>query len=154
MISFWRRLPAVTLLAGFGFLISACGGKEAVSREDLQAQAFYDLRAAVEGVIEEQTRKEAALAVVDELEAGTDALRASLNQRRSELRRLHVDYDTTREELEAFTDSIERQIRTNHSRVSSAHQSLIAETTPQEWAALSKADTKAMNAIANSLRGI
>jgi len=144
----------LALIAGMAMLISACGGKQPVSREDQQAQAFDDLRVAIETVIDDQERKEAALVIVKQLEASTDELRASLITRRSELRRLHVDYDTTREELVEFTNSIEEQIRANGREVSTEHQTLIAETTPQEWDALTKAETKAMKALANSLRGI
>jgi len=134
--------------------IVGCFGDKAVRPEDTEKQAFDDLRVSVQNVVADQQRQEAAIGVVNRLETDYQELREALIRRRADLRRLHADYDATTESLIDFANSVERKIQGHQQRVSRTHQELISATTPDEWSLLIKTDTKAMNALSNSLQGI
>lgn len=73
--------------------LTACGGKDVVSREDQQAAAFADLRAAVEEVVASEEGQNAALDLVANIEDKIDELRVMLVYRRAELRRKYTRGD-------------------------------------------------------------
>ena len=148
-----NRLHIVTI-AAIVLGVAACSAQKSVGPADVRKQAYEDLRTSMRAAIADQEREDAAIEILGQLESDVHDLHESLTRRRAELRRLHVDYDTTREELIAFSYSIEREIQQNQQRASKTHQELIAVTTPEEWDKLTKADTKAMNAITQSLQGM
>ncbi len=134
--------------------LAACGGKEPVAPEDVQATAFADLRAAVEDAIDDPSRETDVLALLDQFEADVATLRESLVERRAELRRLNANYDTTRDELSTYAATMESRIQDNRRQLLEARGRLVAATTEDEWDAITKADTKAMKAIARSMQSL
>ena len=150
-----KRNPRLILLSFvLTTLLTACGGKEAVAPADVQAEAFADLRAAVEGAIEDPSRETDVLALLDQVEADVATLRESLVERRAELRRLNANYDTTREELSTYAATMESRIQDNRRQLLEARGRLVAATTEDEWDAITKADTKAMKTIARSMQSL
>ena len=136
----------------FGF--AGCGGEKSVTPEDIQKQAFEDLRTAVRDAVADQEREDAAVEIVNQLQTDVQELRETLIRRRAKLRRLHADYDTTKEALVEFSNLMEREIQAGQQRVSQTHQALIATTTPDAWSILTNVDTKAMKDVTQLLQGI
>ena len=150
-----NRNPRLILLSFFlTTLLTACGGKEPVAPADVQAEASADLRAAVEGAIDDPGRETDALALLEQFESDVATLRESMIERRAELRRLNADYDTTREELSTYAATMESRIQDNRRRILEARGRLVAATTADEWDAITKADTKAMKTIARSMQSL
>jgi len=142
----------VLLLAAAALAFAGCGGKDAVAPADVEKQAFEDLRTEVREVIADPVREAEALAVVDALSKDLVTLRASVSERNSQARKLNANYDTPRADFEALFDQIYMEIRVNRQRVTQNHHMLMAVTTPEEWAQISKSRTKAMQAAINTIR--
>ena len=134
-----RRWTNAVLAIAVISVFAACGGKGPVAPEDVQAEAFADLRATVEGVIGDPGRKTEVLALLDQFEADVATLRESMVERRAELRRLNADYDTTREELSTYAATMESRIQDNRRQLLEARGRLVAATTEDEWDAITKA---------------
>ena len=141
-------------IAAICFGVVGCGSSKAISPEDTQMQAFDDLRASAQEVIADEQRQEAAIEIVNRLETDYQQLVEAMVLRRADVRRLHADYDTTTESLIDFMNSVDRTIQGHQQSVSRTHQELIAITTPEEWSLLNKNDTKSMDTLTNSLKGI
>jgi sarcosine oxidase gamma subunit len=148
-----NRLFRLTI-AIFVLGVAGCSGNKGVSPENVHTQAFADLRIAVRDAVADQEREDTAIEIIGQLESDAQNLHESLTRRRAELRRLHANYDTTKEELIEFSNSTQREMQENQQRAFEAHQELIAVTTPDEWSVLTKAGTKAMKAVTRSLEGI
>ena len=145
---------ATTLALTTVIFLTACGGSEPVSREDQQTAAFKDLRLAIEETVLDDGRQREVLATIDILEEDVDELRALLIRRRTELREINANYDATREEFLEFANQMESQIRNGRQRALEQHLKLAAAMTEEEWDSLSKAQTRAMRSIAQSVQGI
>ena len=87
-----------------------------------------------------------ALALMDELIDAFHQLRERVTERRRGMRELNADYDTTREEFDAFFDGIEAEIHANRTEALESERALIAVLTPEERILLEKLHTKAMKA--------
>ena len=142
------------LAAAIVTVVAACGGKEPVAPEDVQAEAFADLRAAIEDAVDDVSREADVLGLLDQFEVEVATLRESMVERRAELRRLNADYDTTREELSTYAATMESRIQDNRRQLLEARGRLVAATTEDEWDAITKADTKAMKTIARSMQSL
>ena len=151
MIRRWTN--AILAMAAIS-LFAACGGKEPVAPEDVQAEAFADLRATVESAIDDPGRETEVLALLDKFEADVSTLRESLVEQRAELRRLNANYDTTREELSTYAAMMESRIQDNRRQLLEARGRLVAATTEDEWDVITKAETKAMKKIARSMQSL
>jgi hypothetical protein len=144
-----RALPLSAFL-----LLAACGGSEPVSREDEQAAAFADLRLAIVETVTDEARQNEVLGIIDALEEDVGDLRGLLVRRRTELRELNADYDTTREDFLEFASRMEARIQNGRREAIQQHIKLADAMTEEEWASLSRAQTKAMRSIAQSVQGI
>lgn len=145
-------IARILTLTTVSFLV-ACGGTEP-AREDQQTTAFADLRLAVSETVSDDGRRIDVLAIVDSLEKEVDELRTHLIRRRGQLRELNANYDTTREEMILFSSQMETRIQRGRRQALEQHQQLVAALTAGEWESLAKAETRAMKAIAESVRGI
>ena len=149
----YRQILFIPMLAVAIFL-AACSGSEPVSREDQQAAAFTDLRSVVAETVSDDGRQREVLAIIDTLEKDISELRALLIRRRAELRELNANYDATRKELLDFASQMDSQIQNGRRRALEQHVKLAAAMTEDEWDSLSKAQTRAMRSIAQSVQGI
>ena len=91
-----NRLTVLILML-FVLALAGCGGKEAVSPEDFEQQAFDDLRAEMADVIVDPERRAIMSGLADVLQRDFAELRIAVTVRRTELRKLNADYDATRE---------------------------------------------------------
>lgn len=132
----------------------ACSSSEPVSREDEQAAAFIDLRSAVRNTVTDEVRRNQVLGKIDALERDVEDLHKLLVRRRAELRELNADYNATREDFVEFTSQMETRIRNGRREAIQRHSELASAMTAEEWASLSKAQTKAMRSISRSLQSI
>jgi len=146
------RTHNIALLVVAAVVFAGCGGKEAVAPADVETQAFEDLRTEVREAIDDFTREAEALAVVDALSKDLVSLRESVSERNRQARKLNANYDTPRADFEALFDQIYTEIRANRQRVTQNHQTLMAITTPEEWAQISKSRTKAMQAAISTIQ--
>jgi hypothetical protein len=147
-----RAFTKRAVIVLFSLLLTAgCGGKASVSPETVVAEAFEDLRTQVADVIEDDDRRDLAVAAVSEIESDYYALREAIQQRRTRLRALNADYDATREELIVLVDALEQDIRDARGAVAATRRELMSATTSGEWERLRKANTQTMKAAINAL---
>ena len=142
-------LPALTFL-----LLAGCGGKEAVAPEDVEQEAFNDLRSEVIDVVPDSQRQETILALVDDLQFALAELRKDVVVRRTELRKLNSDYDATREQFHDYVERYDAAIKHSREKATASRQTLVKETTVDEWDALKKAETKTMKKMISLLQSI
>jgi hypothetical protein len=145
------RLFGLTLLAIAGSSLMACGGKN-VAPEEIEKQAFEDLRAQVRDIVDDATHEAEILVLIEQLQADFDTLRSAVVTRRADLRALNADYDATRKQ---FADLIERhgeRVKLDHAQFMRSRQAFVSATTPDEWSAMGKANTKSMATLARSLQ--
>ena len=145
-----NRLAAVLAIA---VLATACAGKDAVAPEDTVREAFGDFRAEVAAVVDDPVRRNTVLMQVARMESEYEALQQAVAGRRAELRALNLDYDATREQFGNTFEKHDAQIRAVRKAVTATHRALAAAVT-DEWAALSKASTKAMKTLVTTLQTI
>ena len=142
-------LPALTFL-----LLAGCGGKEAVAPEEVEQAAFNDLRSKVIDVVPDPQQQETILGLVDVLQSDFSKLRKDVVVRRTELRKLNSDYDSTREQFHDYVERYDAEIKLSREKVTASHQKLLITTTVDEWDALKKADSKTMKKLVGLLQSI
>jgi hypothetical protein len=134
-------------------LIGGCGGNPQTP-EDIEKQAFDDMRAEVREIIENPQREEAVVKLVDRLQEEYSTLRETAETRRKALRALNADYDATREQFVDYLDRYNADLVRSHKAFRDSHRGLVEATTAEEWSALSKSNTKSMGQLAKSLSAI
>jgi len=142
-------LILLTLTLGAG-----CGGKNSLTADEVTAAAFDDLRSEVTAVIEDAERREATVALIDKLESDYRALHDSVLERRTRIRMLNADYDASRAEFIALTDELEVGVRAARKAAALTQRDFMASTTADEWALISKMNTKTMQAAIAALQAI
>lgn len=154
MFACLARRSALLLLIALVSVITACAGKGDVSAIEVEQQAFDDLRFEIREVIDDPWREMEVLSLTDELIAALDQLRDQISERRRHVVALHKNYDTTREEFEAFFEEIEADIQANRMELIETQRALLALLTPEERASLEKVGTKAMRAAIKTIQSI
>ena len=154
MFDFFAR-RGVTLLAIVLVLsVTACAGNDKASAIDVEQEAFDDLRAAIREVVDDPFREMEALTLTNELIEALGHLRGRVTARRQRVIALYANYDTTREDFEAFFDEIETEIQVNRIEVIESERALLRVLTDEEEKSLEKAQTKAMKAATRSIQSI
>ncbi len=148
------RRSAMLLLAVLASGVTACAGKDDVSLVDVEQQAFDDLRVEIREVIDDPFREMEALSLMNELIEALDHHRERVTERRRRVSALHANYDTTREDFEAFFDEIETDIQMNRMEVIESERALLHVLTDEERKKLEKVQTKAMRAATRSIQSI
>ena len=146
------HLKPILLFTVLGAAIAGCAGKDDVLPTDVEKQAFEDLRDEVREVISDPARETEVIALVNALAEDFSALRDKIAERNRQVGQLNANYDATRAEFETFFDRIDSEIRSSQQRATKSHRALLAATTPEEWSAISKARTKALNAAIRSIQ--
>jgi hypothetical protein len=134
-------------------LVVACA-KDDVVPVDVEKQAFEDLRTEIREAIDDPAREAETIRLVGVLEQDLAALRTSIGARKIRAQELNANYDISRAEFEAFLAIIEAEVRDNRQRVSTTHQALLSNVTPEERSALAKTHTKAMNTAIQTIQSI
>ncbi len=147
------RATAVLLCIAVASLVVACA-KDDVAPVDVEKQAFEDLRTEIREAITDPAREAETIRLVGVLEEDLAALRSSITTRKARARELNANYDTPLAEFEAFLAKIEAEVRDNRQRISKTHQAFLANVTPDERSAITKAHTKAMNAAIKTIQAI
>jgi len=154
MFDGFMRHSAMLLIMGLALGIAACAGKDDVSAIDVEQQAFDDLRFAIREVIDDPLREMEALSLTNELIESLHHLRERVTERRRRVVALNENYDTSREEFEAFFDEIEVDIQANRVDAIESERALLAALTPEERKSLEKVQTKAMKAAISTIQSI
>jgi hypothetical protein len=134
-------------------MVVACA-KDDVAPVDVEKQAFKDLRTDIREAINDPAREAEAIGLVGVLEQALADLRTSIMARKNRVKELNANYDTPREDFEAFLAGVEAEVRDNRRRVSETHRALLASVTPEERTAIAKTRTKAMNAAIQTIQSI
>ncbi|UCH48203.1 MAG: hypothetical protein JSU95_19655 [Betaproteobacteria bacterium] len=137
-----------------GVLLTIACAKNQVAPVDVEYQAFDDLRAEIQIVIDDPAREQEAIRIVNELQDDLAALRIRIERRKRRTRELNANYDVTRAELEAFLENVATEVYQNHLRVAETHRALISTVTAPEREAIARAHTKAMKAAISSIQSI
>ena len=144
----------VFLLAAATLLICACSGKNDLTPPEAEKQAYEDLRAAIRESIDGEERQAAVLSSVDQMTLRLDELRKSSHSRIARLRELNANYDTTRAEMEAFTQELIAEFRENRNKVNEMYKEISALTSPEEREELEKIRSAAIKATIASMQAM
>lgn len=129
-----------------------CAGKDKPSHKDVEGQTFNDLRSEIRDVISDTDRAEQAIGITHELETSFDTLRERLAERSVKVKALSADYDATKEDYLALFNDIQKDMKKNQQHISELHRKLIGVTTAEEWAALKKLKSAALDAAITSIQ--
>ena len=152
MMSISDRSRRLTAVIGFLLLAACSGGPSEI--EDVEQQAFDDLREEVRLAIDDTEREAAVIDIVNQLQTEFGNLRELAESRRKRLRALNADYDATREAFAELLADFEAEREVSHSRFIELRESLETNATPEEWAMLEKTNTKAMAQLAAAIAAI
>ena len=147
----WLILIAVVALS-----IAACAttDKEAQTPEDIEQEAFNDMRTKVRETIDDSTRQTTVISHVDQLQIEFNSMRKSLVEGKSSVRALFADYDASRESFEELIALNDTTIRTQRKQIGESHRVLVESMTIDEWSALNKSGSKAMSTLIKSLQSL
>lgn len=142
------------LVAAVLLFFAGCAGKEKISSADVAHQAIEDLRTEIRQAIDDPVRQDEVIALADALADEVSTLRKHVSERKQRVRQLNANYDTPRADFKAFVGQVRQEIQAQHLQVAKQHRAMLAITTPDEWAAISKSHTKAMKAAIKSMQAI
>jgi Glu-tRNA(Gln) amidotransferase subunit E-like FAD-binding protein len=134
-------------------LLGACSNAPPTV-EEVEGQAFNDLREEIRLVIDEPDRQATVLGIVDELMVDFVELRRLAEARRMELHELNANYDATREQFTNLLARFAEQRSRSHQQFVETRRSLRSATTPDEWAELQKTNSKSMATLARLIAEI
>lgn len=124
--------------------LAACGGKESVAPEEVEAQVRADMHAQIRHLVAEESRQDLAIRAFDESVVEYGRMMEAITERRKAMRSLNADYDATRRDFQELLDQHDRQLREQRGRVTAAIVRFEQATTPEEWDQLSKVATAAV----------
>ncbi len=150
MINLWT-VPVMFAVLLFG-AAGCAGGKDSLAEEE--KQAFADVRAEIQSVVADPERAAKAIALISDVEQSFFNVRRSMNARRERFRELNADYDAARADIQAELARILSDIKANQQVVTDVHRQLVDIMTAEEWAAVQKAESKALSAAIKSLQSI
>ena len=148
------RTPLLIFLAFVALSIAACAttDKEVQTPEDIDQEAFNDLRTEVRETIDDSTRQTKVISLVDELQTEFKSMRSSLVEGKSNLRALFADYHASRESFEELIALDDTAMKSQRKRIGESQRLLVQSMTVEEWSALNKSGSKAMSTLLKSLQ--
>ncbi len=152
MLSKILRLKSILILAAVALVLGGCGNN--VSPAETQVQAFEDLRNEIRDAVDDPTREDEAIELVDTLAANLQQLQENLGYRTKRTRELNSDYDSTRAAFEAFFGEVNGQIQANRKQVAQTQRALFEVLTPDERSSISKTHSKAMKTAIKTIQAI
>lgn len=145
------RLRVVMLVAIAAIALTACAGKKQSPKDEARA-AFDDVRTSVETIVKDPGRAKQVTALIDEVERNFKEAAADIDARRAAVWRLSSNYDTPQAELEAALANVRESMRANRKKFSDTRRRLAEVLTREEWEALQKERSKALErAVAAAL---
>ena len=153
MIRVINHFSTVVLLVFIALGTTGCAGKK-MPPLDIEQQAFDDVRAELLSIVVDPKRAAQAVELVSELEQSFGVTRKDIELRKANLILLNEDYDASRSDIEAQIEHIVLDIRTNRNHISAIHRQFMEVLTAEEWAAIDKARSKAMNAAIKTIQSI
>ena len=148
------RTPLLIFIALVALSIAACAttDKEGQAPEDIEQEAFNDLRTEIRETIDDPTRQTTVISHVDELQIEFKSMRSSLMEGKSSVRALFADYDASRENFEELIALHNTTMKSQRKQIGESHRVLVESMTADEWSALNKKGSKAMNTLLKSLQ--
>jgi hypothetical protein len=145
---------AAILLLLPALLLAACSGINSVTPEEKERQAYEEFRETIKEVIQDPERQVEILSLAEKYQAAFKKLRATVEAQRNELRNLNADYDATREQFQAFIDKYDTEIGAARKEATDNRMAFVRATTAEEWAALKKADAKALKNMVSTTQAL
>lgn len=131
---------------------AGCSGSNPLTPMEVTDLAFADLRDNVAVAITDENRRDAAMALINKLEIDYRQLYANQAKRREQLRAMNADYDAERKNFIALADKLEADTRDSLNATITSQRALRAAMTAEEWDAVRKSNTQAMQAAIQALQ--
>ena len=131
-------------------VVVSCAGNKKTLNEEYQS-AFTDLRNAVASNVTDDDRRSQALGTIDEAEASLSGMNDDIESRLEDFRQLNANYDATNVEIEEDMATIRAQMKSNFQELSRLHLKLIQLMTPEEFQAVNKSRSAALDAAVAGL---
>ena len=138
------------LIAATAGLLTACAGSSDVSPVDEEKQAFDDFRNEVRVVIADPARQTEVIALIDTLAENLHTVQEGILDRNRRARQLNANYDASRADFEALFEEATGEIIATQKIATESHRALLTITTSEEWSALSKTRSRAIDAAIKS----
>jgi hypothetical protein len=148
-----NRFSTFALLVFLATGTVGCTGKKA-SPLEIEQQAFDDVRAEIQSVVADPERAAEAVALISAIQESFSATQKDIAAREVNLRTLNADYDASRADIAAQFEQVALDIKLNRENVSEIHRRLMSILTADEWAALEKARSDALDAAIRSIQSI
>ena len=132
------------ILAVTTLTVGACAGTKPSPQAQADA-AFQDVRSTVEEVVADPRRAAEVAELLGEMERVFTDGAALIEERRTAFRELSSNYDTPQADLETALEQLRVAMRHNYSRYSEIRTRLSATLTDEEWDALQKVRSKALD---------
>ena len=132
-------------------MLTACAGSNDLSPADTEKQAFDDFRNEVGVVIADPARQTEVITLIDALAENLHTVQARILNRNKRARQLNANYDASRAEFEALFEEATNEIITSQKIATESHGALLTITTAEEWSALSKTRSRAIDAAIKSV---
>ena len=146
-----RVMPSLLLPV---LMLTACSGINSVTPEEKERNASEEFRETIKDVVQDPERQVEILGLAEKYQAAFKKLRATVEAQRNELQNLNADYDATREQFQAFIDKYDTEIRAARKEATGSRMAFVRATTAEEWAALKKADAKALKNMVSTTQAI
>jgi hypothetical protein len=144
----------VLLLAAATLLLCACSGKNDLTPPEAEKQAYEDLKAAIQMSFDDEQRRADVLASFDQMTVHLNELKKNSHDRLVRFRALNANYDTTPEEMRAFTQEMIAEFRENRNKVNHMYKEIAELTSPEEREKLEKVRTAAIKATIASMQAM
>jgi hypothetical protein len=138
--------PMATLLLAMAMALAGCAGKSQPPREKI-ARALQEMSWEVDRQVVDAQRAGRLQQAIDGLDADLGELQEVSETLRSSLRALNANPDATRAEFDRLLDGFDADRRRLRDRVLRHHLELLAATSADEWARLSRHERDALAAV-------
>lgn len=102
-----------------------------------------DVHGAIQQIVSDPTRATAVMALTDELTRIVDDSRSEEQRFQDEVRKLNVNYDTTRAQFSEAFAAHDAKLEALRGRLIDNRKQLIAATTAEEWESIAKIRARA-----------
>jgi hypothetical protein len=146
----YKRGNVVLLIAVLAIGVTGCARFKG-SPTDEAAEAFDDVRAEIRVAVADPERASKANELITEMQEEFISVSQTIETRRDKFVKLYADYDATQADIDAALDDILAAQRSNQQELSSFQRQLADILTDEEWQAVEKKSSKALNAAIKAL---
>ena len=149
-----RRVTPLSFVMTLSFallLVSGCAPTKD-SPEDVQKEAFQDVRTEIIAAISNDQRATKLVDLLTELEQSFLAAKSNIAERRARVRKLNANYDATRADFAREWDRVLMEMEANRDGATDAYRRVVDQMTAEEWSKVNATESPALSQWAIYIR--